>query len=79
MLLFSLKKKSFYPLDSCFDIDHDATLCGVFSLINNSALRFAAAEQQVRLRLKVTPRLGDGGCKRVGETFPREEEPILEY
>lgn len=35
----------FYPPDNCFDIDRDAVLCSVFSLINISALRCAAAEQ----------------------------------
>lgn len=44
----------FYPLDSCFDIDHDTVLCSVFSLINGSALRCAAVEQQGCWRLTLT-------------------------
>lgn len=41
----------FYPLDSCFDIDHDTILCSVFSLIRSWALRCTAVKQQGCWRL----------------------------
>lgn len=57
----------FYPLDSCFDIDHDTVLCSVFSLISGSALRCAAAEQQGCWRLVLLSQshalLGDLRCE----------------